>query len=237
MYYHSIDWGFDLEYFHKKNKAMVFLKEHSLTTCISSICGHKDLNMYFHDDRPYLVMVTNEKKRSLKKGYFGICRIEKLEENLKKDYGPDIDWDDFEFCLINQMMETPDCFTATLLSDGNGNIIIEYLKGTVDNRRLTSGGNEPDRPSGIIFEECLPIKCDDYHILLKMYDVIKKCFCLKGYYELSYAMVNGNKDIYFSYYSSDENYLNIFRKERFLFEDELGCRSVFSFLRQAGIIY
>lgn len=238
MFYHSIEWGFDLNYINKKKRAMLFLNAHEFPTCLSKICRFDGIDeMFEKEECCYLVMVSKKKDDSKRSGYFNIVNKRQLIDSMFEDYGKEIDYNNFVYCFIGQMQETLGCFTATLFSDGKGNIVIEYLTDIVDNRFLTSGSMGERTPSCITFRDFTLIDCDSFIILEKLYGIVKKCFFLKGYFELSYAVVHGKKDVYFSYYSSDDIYMNIFNNYYDLGEKSMHNRCIFFYMIQSGMLY
>ena len=44
----------------------------------------------------------------------------------------------------------------------------------------------------------------------KINEIKEMCQYFKGYYEFAYGEIRGIKDVYFTYYSPNENYINVF---------------------------
>lgn len=236
MYYHSIEWGFDTDYMKKKNKAMCFLQKHCFKTCISRVCSYSEIaSMFFENEGCFLVMISKKNNSAERNGYFDISNYSQLLDRIANDYGKDCDLSEYDFCFIDQLEKMKDCFTANIFSDGHGKIIVEYLMDTVDNRDITGYSQNGKIPHSIIIDNDVLVKCDSYLVLMNLYDVIKKCIWLRGYYELSYATVHSKPDIYFSYYSSEDIYMNIFMNDFGV--DYKGSRSVYLFMKNAGYIY
>lgn len=213
MFYHSIEWGFDVDYINKKEDAKAFLNKLGLRCCIDEVCDFDKLNLKFNNNKniSYLVISFNKKNPKNRMGYFDICNYNQLLRHIKIDWG--CDFQELEFYFIVQMKHTLNCFTATLFSNGKGDVIIEYLKGVVDNRYVTSGSDNNNNSlftEKIYMHDYSLVYCEDYSVFTCLYEVIKVCSFFEGYYELSYANVHGEKGIYFSYYSKDKIYQNIF---------------------------
>ena len=211
--------------------------ENSFSTCLSQKCQANDLDkMFQRDNLEYLVMVFPIKGNKHRTGFFDIKSVVQLQQKIYSEYGNESTCDEFEYCFIDQMREMEGCFTATIISNGKGSLVIEYLTNTIDNRDITSNTKCERVPHKIIFIDFELVECDGFEILKILFDDIKKCLWLKGYYELSYATVQGKKDVYFSYYSDEGIYMNYFDCNR-MYTYESRNRCILQFLKEIGYLY
>lgn len=235
MYYHSVEWGFDINYAKKKNEAMKFLIDNSFTTCISRICRIDNMRELFDGNKKYLVMVYPDFTFLKRTGFFDIINYDLLQDNIKKEYGENVNLEDFEYCCIEQMEKIDNCFTAVICSNGEGALIVEFLKDTIDNREITSDTESDRVPQRIVYDNFELMECDDYEVLKVLFSDINKCLWLKGYFELSFARVGKKKGVYYSYYSSEKIYMNIFNRKK---DDLFGIRErcILNYLKHSGQI-
>ena len=210
-FYHSSNWNFDNLFIEKKKKAKSFLESIRLSCCIRCVCNHNEVKKFFAEVEKktgsFLVIVIDSE--TLKRiAFFNIVNFSQLQALVEPRFSNDFRIDRLRYCVISQMQPCQECFTATIISDGRGNAIIEFIKDTVDNRFLTSGGNYELIPQQIFFNEYKMVYCNDINVLLKLWPSLKVCLFFKGYYECSYAIVNDKKQICFSFYSDDNVYQN-----------------------------
>lgn len=237
LFYHSIDWGFDTAFIEKKRKAKEYLDSLSLPCCIDGVCNANEAKRILDTNNPgcYLVTVKNPRTNQ-GDGYFGIQTFSQLLEKMKKSFGQNCSLDEFEFCVIEQLEKIPGCFTSIIMSDGKGNAVVEYLEGTVDNRFLSSGGEFKGTPQRIIFCGYDVIYCNNFSVLKRLYSSVKTCLYFKGYYECTYATLHGEPGVFFSYFSTDQMYQNIFSSFDF-YMLPVNDRCSAQYLFEAGFLY
>lgn len=209
-FYHSKDWGFDTSVLKKRENAMSFLNSIGLHCCIKCICDQSMLESVFRELKGHRFLVIIIDIITLEyTGFFDITNCEQLSTQVNRVVNDNFRQDRIRYCFIDQMQECPGCFTSNIISDGKGNAIIEFIVDTVDNRYLTSGGQYVHLPKRILFNDYKMVYCDNYKVLMRLWESIKTCLFFKGYYECSFALVNNQKDVYFTYYSNEEIYQNI----------------------------
>lgn len=210
-FYHSRDWGFDTSFLNKKENARTFLNSIGLPCCIKGIFSLSETESFLDNNKnneQYLIIAID--RNSLKQyGFFDITNFTQLYDSINLIKDNSFHCGRLSCCIISQLNPCPGCFTANIISDGKGKAIIEFLPGTVDNRYLSSGGKYQKTPQRINFNNYELVFCDDFHVLLQMWDYIKTCLFFRGYYECSYASISKEKNVYFSYYSNEKIYRNI----------------------------
>ena len=230
MFFHSTDWGFDMDYQKKKEKSRKFLSSLELSVLNSFSCSYFELvgnDSVIDSSEVYLVTVDSNINSVLRHGYFNISSVSILREKILSDFGTDSDV--LETCrchFIEQLFLCPNCFTGALFSNCKGDLICEVICGTIDNRELTSGSSQNYDRKQIIYSEGNLITCDDYVLWSKLLPAIKVCIKCKGYFEFSFGRVGNNCDIYFSYYSDNECYQNVFFNEQRVTSDMFASRCV-----------
>lgn len=210
-FYHSSAWGFDTSIIEKKEKAKRFLDEVGLPCCIECLCKHNEVKNFFdrRNIKYPLLLIVIDRETYKQIGSFDIMNFSQVQGLVKPNLSSFFCADRLTYCFIDQMFPCRRCFTATIISDGKGNGIIEFLTGIVDNRYLTSGGGNKLIPERIIFNDYKLVYCDDMIVLKTMWNSLKICLFYRGYYECSYATINNVNNVFFSYYSDDEAYQNI----------------------------
>lgn len=209
-FYHSRDWGFDVSITDKKIIAKQFLTSLNLPCCIKIINDFNDVRSLFaKGDKEFFWCMIVDKETKKYHVFLNINNFDSLYEKIAPLLDNEFCLNRLTLCLVEKMYEIPGSFTAIIICDGKGNAIVEYIRDTVDNRFLSSGGNPKTPIEKIIFNDYKLVYCDDYNILITMHKYIKICLFFSGYYECSYAAINNKKDLYFSYYSNKKIYQNL----------------------------
>ena len=240
MYYHSTDWGFDDNYQTKKKTSRSGLKAIGLPMLESISCSYYELvqnKVRFKPNGVYLVTADDGTKEKNRKGYFGVKSSDELLQHIIRDFG------DSESSLsackchcIEQLFPCEGCFTGALFSNGCGDLVCETINNTVDNREVTSGSSAPYERNRIIYHDGELSFCGDYFIWATLLSVISLCINNKGYYEFAFGLVSGKKGLYFSYFSSEEIYQNIFPLSAPFDDDYIRCKCIEScYLQYLGI--
>lgn len=233
MQYHSLDWGFDRNYHYKKIFSQYMLEELHLPICKNFNVTFHNLKKYFHYNNKYIILVSDY--NNIRKGYFNICNYNQLLYQIGLDFT--CPPNNLSFRLIEQIDKCDNCFTATFFSNGRGSLILEAISNTVDNRFLTSGDERYEHKRiRIDFSNSTLTQCDNFQVLCLLNNYLKDLMWIKGYYELSYGKLNGYKGVYFTYFSNDETYMNIFNKN-LVSLNNLTDRCRYLYLLEAGYLY
>ena len=210
VFYHANDWGFDTSTpISRKIHSEFFLTSIGLPCCIKRASNSSEIQSLFNHGSSYFLVYVIDKETHNFYVFQNISSYVQLLSLIKCDLKNKIIEDNLYYCLIERMHECPGCFTANVISNGRGNAIIEFIKGTVDNRYLSNGGNYIKAPQKIIFNDYKMVYCDDYYVFRQMWESIKICLFFKGYFECSYTSINKIKNVYYSFYSSKEIFQDI----------------------------
>ena len=240
MYYHSTDWGFDDNYQQKKRLSRNRLSALKLPMLNSISCNFHELSsgkVSLGQNRVYLVTVDDPSKACPRRGYFGISTITELESCIIQDFGENsLSLNTCQCHLIEQLFPCDGCFTGAIFSNGTGDLVCEVIADTIDNRELTSGSTREYKRNRIIYCEGVLSFCDNIRIWATILPEISICITHKGYYEFAYGLVRGTKGVYFSYFSEDSAYQNIFPFQISLETEYIRCRCIENFyLRHIGV--
>lgn len=128
-----------------------------------------------------------------------------MNNTAMNDYNIPLNY--YNISFIEFIEKIPTSFAGVVMSDGQGNTVIETVSDTCDSRELTSHGAERSR-----IKEYTYISFDDYIIGAPKYiqQIKDVCQYFRGYYEFSYGKIRGVSNIYFTYYSNNPKYINIF---------------------------
>lgn len=134
----------------------------------------------------------------------------RIDEFLKSnsfinDYNIPLNY--YNISFIEFIEKIPTSYAGVVMSDGQGNTVIETVSDTCDSRELTSRGADRSRIKDYTY-----ISFDDYIVgAPKAIQQIKNvCQYFRGYYEFAYGKIREVNNIYFTYYSNNPKYTNIF---------------------------
>lgn len=230
MFFHSTDWGFDFDYQKKKENSREVLSQLDLSILNSFSYTYFELldNLSLIDSNEvYLVTVDSTIASIPRHGYFDVSSIPNLLETIVADFGSDNTVLKTCRCyFIEQLFACKGCFTGALISDSKGNLICEVIDGIIDNRELTSGSSKSLYRKLIVYVDGKLSSCDDYLLWSKLLPQLEICIKYKGYFEFTFGRVRNKLDVYFSYFSSDKTYLNIFNNDVRIFSDMITCRCI-----------
>ena len=213
-YYNSLEWGIiNTGSNSMRNKGFTFLKEIGLPT-------GNNFGIKFVELQDKRIILDNELKGSQYLALFeppnnkfkryGI-NVNSFQDLLDFINQVDCDLSNYRISFVEKVIQLPNSYAGTLLSDGKGNTLIETVDGTCDSRELTSTGVDIDRVKQYHF-----ISFEDYQEKLpkELKEAKDLCQYFRGYYEFAYGSIRNYSDIYFTYYSNNEEYINIFRGGR-----------------------
>lgn len=229
-YFHSTDWGFDDNYQNKKIMSRRGLESLGLPMLSSFSILASDLDQVFmdaHVDTVYLVTVDDPCKEFPRQGYFNIMSSAELNKKIQRDFSNRKDVLSRCRCFfIEQIFPCLGCFTGVIISNGLGKIVCEIISDTIDNREITSGSTVSSRRKRIIYYDGKLCCCEDFYAWRLLVPYLQLCKDNLGYYEFSYGKVGEKHGVFFSYYSKDKVYQNIFEHDIPFYEGMITCRCI-----------
>ena len=216
FFYNSTQWGIQEKELNQiRSKGLEYLDERGIKTnkhyflsIKEAIKDTDELDKIFSQGRPFLILLEPADKKNKKIGRFNVTdklTLYKMIREIKPEK-----WNDYVISFIEQIQENGKEFVGTAISDGKGKLFIEFLRGTTNSKFLTSTGCDPSKIDSccfIDFEE--PIKLPK-KIPSEVVESIKKdCHLYKGYYEFVYGRAGNDNDIYYTFYSDIDAYLNL----------------------------
>lgn len=215
-FYNSIKWGIqETDIGNIRNNGMQHLKELKFATTDYKSLSYKNFCLNFNSLLDAM------------KGSEYIIIFEPPNENFQR-YGIDYTdnqsevrdfisskgnfLDEYNVSLIEKINEIDSSFCGTVISNERGNVVIETLKGSVDSRFLTSTGAD--------YENIECYEFNGYELNSRVPSIIlkikKDCEFISGYYEFAYGEVKGKKGVFYTFYSDNEKYRNIFKGRKFV---------------------
>lgn len=211
-YFNSLEWGIiDLDSRTIRGDGFDYLKELRLPTgnnfsmSFNEYLENKDKIQNDIEKSNYLVIFEPPNNTYKRYGLNNINSIAAIDEFIEQDK-PGIN--QYHISFIEKIIETEKSYVGAVMSDGKGSVVIETLSGTCDSRELTSRGADPKRISQYIFTS---FHDKVWGIPRDIAEVRDICQYFKGYYEFAYGRVRNEEQIYFTFYSSNEHYTNIFK--------------------------
>lgn len=211
-YYNSLEWGIiDKESKEIRKNGFEYLKKlklpvgNNFSMKYDDIYMQKDLINEELTKSNYLVLFEPPDNRFKRLGIDNVNSFEKIDNYLKKN---NYDLSMYNVSFIEKIIQISDSYAGTLLSDGRGNTLIEIIENTCDSRELTSIGADSNRIKQYKF-----ISFDDFQMNLPkgISDIKNICQYFKGYYEFAYGKIRGENNIYFTFYSNNSEYINVFK--------------------------
>jgi hypothetical protein len=197
-YYNSIEWGIITQNTKEsRSNGIAFLKSYGFDT----------MNFASYDSEQFLDNLKQiaEMLKATKSGYITIfdpispdikrCSIpgNVVEINQVRDYINDnkIDLTKFKVSFTERILDVPNSFCGTVITDGSGNTIIEILKGSSNIMELTSAGVDASKTEFFEFYDF-----EKVFWVPQIINIIKEqCQCFRGYYEFIYGKVNDRTSI------------------------------------------
>ena len=211
QFYNSLEWGIiDTETREMRKNGFDYLKQLKLPTGnnfsvkYSEYLLKKNEIAKIIENSAYIVIFEPPNKDCQRYGITNVDSISVVDDYLAEN---NFNLDNYNVSFVEMIKERPDSYAGTLLSDGTGNTIIETIDRTCDSRLLTSTGADSQR---IKYYHYLSFD-DQIRTAPREINEIKEiCQYFRGYYEFAYGEIRGLKDIYFTYYSPNDKYINIF---------------------------
>lgn len=211
-YFNSLEWGIiDSDSRTIRGDGFDYLKELRLPTgnnfsmSFNEYLEKKDAIQKEISLSNYLVIFEPPNNTYKRYGLNNINSTEMIDEFIEHDK-PGIN--QYHISFIEKIIETDKSYVGAVMSDGKGSVVIETLSGTCDSRELTSRGADPKRIAQYIFTS---FHDKVWGIPRDIAEVRDICQYFKGYYEFAHGRVRNEEQIYFTFYSSNEHYTNIFK--------------------------
>ncbi|MFA6777331.1 MAG: hypothetical protein WCR80_02630 [Bacilli bacterium] len=214
-YYNSQEWGIlkqDLG--NQRSNGSDFLREMGFNIT-------NNISLYpeqFYNELESLHTMMNEAKASF------IVIFDPIASNIKRCSIPgevtslnqvmefiksnNLNLSNYKITFIERLLEIPDSFCGVVMTNGKADTIIEILLNSINLVDLTSAGVDPSKIQYYDF-----YYFDESLVVPRLINRIKlDCEHFKGYYEFIYGKYNGTTDIYYTYYSDNKEYTNIFEQ-------------------------
>ena len=210
-HYNSLDWGIiEGKSNNVRGEGFEFLEEINAPIGKNFSLPYKDylenkkkLNNIIKDSN-YIVIFEPPCNLYQRYGVGDVNTIDIIDEYIKEK---ELKLDEYNISFIEKIDKCKDSFAGTAMSDGKGQLVVEVIINTCDSRELTSKGADSSLIRTYRFSSF-----DDYTTFTP--DLIKQikdiCQYFSGYYEFAYGEIRNKKDIYFTFYSKNGNYINIF---------------------------
>ena len=235
-FYNSVEWGIQTKNINQiRNNGFEFLEKIGCKTCknyslkIEEIIKQTSkVKEFLNGKIPYLVVFESSDKEKKKIGKFNVKGIREVYEIINSISAKD--WAKYRVSFVEQIKPLENSFSGTAVSDGKGKLLIEFIMGTTDSRELTSCGADPRKIDYCYFSDFETISKMSDMIPLKFIEKIKEsCHFFKGYYEFVYGISNNEDDIYFTFYSNINKYLNVLDKyNENEFSEEIESRLIYN---------
>ena len=213
-FYNSLEWGIVNEESKKmRQNGFDFLKKINVPTGDNFSISYQDYQNQKQsiesriNNSKYIVILEPPTNQYHRYGLTGVNSTRTIDAYMEQEK---LSLKSYNISFIEIIKELEDSFSGTVISNGKGDTFIEIIKGTCDSRELTSTGADPNRIKQYNFfsfeggERAPQV----------IYEIKKVCQYFKGYYEFAFGEIRGEKDIYFTFYSPNENYINIFKGGR-----------------------
>ncbi len=210
-YYNSLEWGIiDSDSRDMRKNGFEYLKKMQLSTGNNFSMKYQDYQIAKNkinqviNNSDYIVIFEPPNKNYMRYGLTNVKSIDEIDNYIIDN---EIKIEKYSISFIEIIKEISNSFAGTVITDGKGNTIIEIIRGTCDSRELTSTGANSNRINSyryISFDD----KISDAPKIID--DIKEMCQYFRGYFEFAYGEIKGAKDIYFTYYSSNDNYINVF---------------------------
>lgn len=237
-FYNSVEWGIQEKNINQiRNNGLEFLESIGCNTCkhyslcIKDIIKNKRIMEEVFDGKTkYLVVFEPSDKKKSKIGKFNIGDKNEILEMIK-DISPE-EWENFRVSFVEQINPNQHSFSGVAISDGKGKLMIEFILGTTDSRELTSRGADPKKIESCYFCDFDTISKTPKTIPIQLVKQIKEsCHFFKGYYEFVYGDSENDRDIFFTFYSDIDKYLNILNNTNDIvdIDEEVSARLKYNF--------
>ena len=210
-YYNSLEWGIiDQDSREVRKNGFDHIKKIKLPTGHNFSVGYHEYQVRktqiadMIKDSKYIVIFEPPNKSNTRYGITSISSIDQIDEYIIKN---NYNLQKYNVSFIEIINELQNSFAGTVMTDGNGNTIIETIDGTCDSRELTSIGANAKHINSYRF---MSFDDNDSNVPRIIREIKEMCQYFRGYYEFAYGEIRGIKDIYFTFYSPNENYINIF---------------------------
>lgn len=122
----------------------------------------------------------------------------------------DLNINNYKITFIERMLAVDDSFCGVVMTNGKGDTVIEILQDSINLIDLTSAGVDPTKTQYYEFDHF-----EESHVVPYLINKIKMdTQHYEGYYEFIYGQFRGRPDVYYTYYSNNKDYINIFENSK-----------------------
>lgn len=238
-FYNSTQWGIQESELDKlRGKGIEYLRNigcntgqfHSLSI-EEAIKNPNVLDSIFGEDIPFLVLLEPKDRGKEKIGKFGVTDKTTIYEMIK-GINPE-NWREYSISMIEEIQKIDNEFVGVAISDGKGQLFIEFLEGTTNSKYLTSTGANPTKLDSCYFSDFETISEFPRKIPFKFVKKIQKsCHFFEGYYEFVYGKSKDRPDIFFTFYSDIPEYRNLLKSQLGFPSEEISSRSKYNYIQQ-----
>ena len=154
----------------------------------------------------------------------------------KKAFSKEIkpkNWREYSISMIEQIQKTENEFVGVAISDGKGQLFIEFLQDTTNSKYLTSTGANSNKLDSCYFSDFETISEFPKKIPFELVEKIKKsCHFFEGYYEFVYGKSKDRSDIFFTFYSDIPQYRNLLKSQVEFSSQETSSRLKYNYVQQ-----
>ncbi len=239
QFYNSVQWGIQTENIDKlRGNGFEHLRKIQCRTgkyysldIGQAIKKPEELDKIFGDELPFLILIEPNERKLEKIAEFNV-RDKKILYKMIQTIPPE-SWGNYTISFVEQIMAHDKSFVGAAMSDGKGKLFIEFLRGTTNSKYLTSTGADVERLDTCEFRDFDTISQYPKHIPIELIQKIKdSCHFFKGYYEFIYGKSKEDKDIFFTYYSDIEAYLNLLKTNDEFAPSEITARLKYRYTRE-----
>ncbi len=240
IFYNSTQWGIQESELDKlRGKGIEHLRNIGCNTgqfyslsIQEAIKNPNILDSIFEADIPFLVLLESKDRDKKKIGRFGVTNKKNIYEMIKT-INPD-NWEKYSISMIEQIQKTDNDFVGVAISDGKGQLFIEFLEDTTNSKYLTSTGANPTKLDSCYFSDFETISEFPKKIPFKFVEKIQKsCHFFKGYYEFIYGKSKDKSDIFFTFYSNIPEYRNLLKSQSAFSSQEISSRLKYNYIQQS----
>jgi hypothetical protein len=213
-YYNSVEWGIlKQDVGNLRSNGTSFLREMGFNASSNISFNHEQfynelerIDLLFKTTKSTCIVIFDPYSPNIKR-----CsipgKVTSLTQVLDFIKNNNLDLRNYKITIIERIIDVLEPFCGVVMTDGKGNTVIETLLDSSNLIDLTSAGVDTSKIRTYDF-------CDfeESHVVPYIINKIKMdCQHYRGYYEFIYGKYNGTSDIYYTYYSDNEEYLNIFK--------------------------
>lgn len=185
----------------------------------------------FSNNGPFLVIFEPARNDVKRYGKINVISYDQIEKQLREmtNTHPKIR-------IIQQILKHKHSFAGAAISDGNGRLYVEIIRDTVDVRNLTSTGASPLLLDSIAYIDFYNLCVTPNHCIRSFREIIDITLHHKGYYEFAFGLIDSIPGVYFTSFSKNVLFQNLWNKYEIDFTSYLHHRLKSIFIRENGYL-